>query len=247
MTFKTSYLQHRSRIIRNISRIRKYLNQSAAEQIIHAFVTSLLDNGECSPLRSPARIKYLVWWDFGCMLYSLGYTVEYWIQQKQPVKFDGFGTHGYMLYSLGYTVEYWIQQKQPVEFDGFGTHGYMLYSLGYTVEYWIQQKQPVEFDGFGTHGCMLYSLGYTVEYWIQQKQPVEFDGFWYTWLHALFTGLYCGVLNPTKAAGGVWWIWYTCDLFAGLYCGVLNPSKSDKTRRRILEYLRVVRVYNGVP
>ena len=31
--------------IRNISRIRKYLNQSAAEQIIHAFVTSWLDNG----------------------------------------------------------------------------------------------------------------------------------------------------------------------------------------------------------
>ena len=31
--------------IRNISRIRKYLNQSAAEHIIHAFVTSRLDNG----------------------------------------------------------------------------------------------------------------------------------------------------------------------------------------------------------
>ena len=31
--------------IRNISQIRKYLNQSAAEQIIHAFVTSRLDNG----------------------------------------------------------------------------------------------------------------------------------------------------------------------------------------------------------
>ena len=31
--------------IRNISRIRNYLNQSAAEQIIHAFVTSRLDNG----------------------------------------------------------------------------------------------------------------------------------------------------------------------------------------------------------
>ena len=31
--------------IRNISRIRKYFNQSAAEQIIHAFVTSRLDNG----------------------------------------------------------------------------------------------------------------------------------------------------------------------------------------------------------
>ena len=64
------------------------------------------------------------------------------IQQKQPVEFDGFGTHGYMLYLMDYTVEYWIQQKQPVEFDGFGTHGYMLYSLGYTVEYWIHQKQP---------------------------------------------------------------------------------------------------------
>ena len=31
--------------IRNISRIRKYLNQSAAEQIIDASVTSRLDNG----------------------------------------------------------------------------------------------------------------------------------------------------------------------------------------------------------
>ena len=31
--------------IRNISQIRKYLNQSAVEQIIHAFVTSRLDNG----------------------------------------------------------------------------------------------------------------------------------------------------------------------------------------------------------
>ena len=31
--------------IRNISQIRKYLNQSAAEQIIHAFVTSRLNNG----------------------------------------------------------------------------------------------------------------------------------------------------------------------------------------------------------
>ena len=31
--------------IRNIGQISKYLNQSAAEQIIHAFVTSRLDNG----------------------------------------------------------------------------------------------------------------------------------------------------------------------------------------------------------
>ena len=70
-----------------------------------------------------------------------GLAIQSWIQQKQPVEFDGFSTHGYMLYSLGYTVEYWIQQKQPVEFDGFSTYGYMLYSLGYTVEYWIHQNQ----------------------------------------------------------------------------------------------------------
>ena len=31
--------------IRNIGRIRKYFNQSASEQFIHAFVTSRLDNG----------------------------------------------------------------------------------------------------------------------------------------------------------------------------------------------------------
>ena len=51
------------------------------------------------------------------------------------------------------------------------------------------------------------------------------------------------VLNPTKAAGGVWWIWYTWlhALFTTLYCGILNPSKSGNTRRRILEDLGVVR------
>ena len=45
--------------IRNISRIRKYLNQSAAEQIKHAFVTSRLDNGNALFIVS-RRIKYLV-------------------------------------------------------------------------------------------------------------------------------------------------------------------------------------------
>ena len=40
-------------------------------------------------------------------------------------------THGMAI------TQSWIQQKQPVEFDGFGTHGYMLYSQGYTVEYWM--------------------------------------------------------------------------------------------------------------
>ena len=41
----------------------------------------------------------------------LGCT-QSWIQQKQLVEIDGFGTHGYMLYSLGYTVEYWTHQNQ---------------------------------------------------------------------------------------------------------------------------------------
>ena len=35
------------------------------------------------------------------------------------VEFDGFGTHGYMLYSLGYTVEYWIHQNQAKPGSGF--------------------------------------------------------------------------------------------------------------------------------
>ena len=48
----------------------------------------------------------------------LGYT-QSWIQQRQPVEFGGFGTHGYMLYSLGYTVEYWNHQNQAKPGKGF--------------------------------------------------------------------------------------------------------------------------------
>ena len=67
MTLK-KYLQvqHCSHIIISyqkyyfISRIRKYLNQSAAEQIIHAFVTSQLNNGNAFFMVSQShRIKYL--------------------------------------------------------------------------------------------------------------------------------------------------------------------------------------------
>ena len=64
---------------------------------------------------------------------------------------------------LGYTQS-WIQQKQPVEFDGFGTVANTKHPwLGYTQS-WIQQKQPVEFDGFGTvanasiYGLAIHSL-----------------------------------------------------------------------------------------
>ena len=49
--------------IRNISRIRKYLNQSAAEQIIHAFVPSRLDNGNTLcyglPQNQIARLRHM--------------------------------------------------------------------------------------------------------------------------------------------------------------------------------------------
>ena len=45
-------------------------------------------------------------------------------------------------------IQSWIQQKQPVEFDGFGTYGCMLYSLGYTEDYWIQQNQAKPVEGF---------------------------------------------------------------------------------------------------
>ena len=140
-----------------------------------------------------------VWWMTSYMLIQVSCTVEYWIQQKQPVEFDGFGTPGYMFYSLGYiyTVESWIQQKQPVEYWVFKeiSHGYMLkFPLGCTVEYQILCKSSrwslmdlVHLATCSIHWAVLWST--------------ESD---FHWLHVLFTGLHCGVLNPTKAA---WWIW----------------------------------------
>ena len=41
----------------------------------------------------------------------------------QLLNFDGIGTVANIKHPLlGYTQS-WIQQKQPVELDGFGTHG----------------------------------------------------------------------------------------------------------------------------
>ena len=71
--------------------------------------------------------------------------------KSQP---DGIGTVANAKHPwLGYTQS-WIQQKQPVEFDGFGTHGYMyalftelyIYSTESTK---IKQKPGVDFDGVG--------------------------------------------------------------------------------------------------
>ena len=51
----------------------------------------------------------------------------------QLLDFDGFGTVANAKHPwLGYTQSR-IQQKQPVEFDGFGTHGYMLYTVAYWI------------------------------------------------------------------------------------------------------------------
>ena len=67
----------------------------------------------------------------------------------QLLDFDGIGRVANAKHPwLGYTQS-WIQQKQPVEFDGFGTHGYMLYSRHYAVEYWIHQNQAKPGGGLG--------------------------------------------------------------------------------------------------
>ena len=47
---RSSYLH-----IRNIGRIRKYLNHNATEQIIHAFITSRLDNGNSLLYKLPSN------------------------------------------------------------------------------------------------------------------------------------------------------------------------------------------------
>ena len=58
----------------------------------------------------------------------------------------------------GLYTQSWIQQKQLVEFDRFGTHGYMLNSLGYTVEYWIHQNQAKPEKDFGEFGIVRVKL-----------------------------------------------------------------------------------------
>ena len=52
----------------------------------------------------------------------LGYT-QSWIQQKQRWSVMELVTHGYMLYSLGYTVEYWIHQNLAKAREGFWSLG----------------------------------------------------------------------------------------------------------------------------
>ena len=118
-----------------------------------------------------------IWYSSKCKASMAWLYTHSWIQQKQPVEFDGFGTVANAKHPwLGYTQS-WIQQKQPVEFDGFGTVANAKHPwLGYTQS-WIQQKQPVEFDGFGTRGYMLISPGNT-----------------------------CTVLNPPISSKTRWWI-----------------------------------------
>ena len=87
---------------------------------------------------------------------------------------------------------------------------------------------------------MLYSLGYALfaGLYCGVLNPTKAASgvwwIWYTWLHALFTGLYCGVLNPTKAAGGVWWIWYT---WLHICWAILWNTESIKIRQNQEQYL----------
>ena len=175
--------------------------------------------------------------------------------------FDGFGTVANAKHPwLGYTQS-WIQQKQPVEFDGFCTHGYMLNSLGYTctvlnpptsiktVQYswlgyrytqsWIQQNQPVEFDGFCTHGYMLNSLGYTCTV---LNPPTSIKTVKYSWLGYRYTQS----CNPTKAAGGVWWILYTWlhAQFTGLYMYSTESTNINQNCTVFMAWLQVYTVLN---
>ena len=140
-----------------------------------------------------------------------------------------------------YTVP-WIQQKQPVEFDGLGRVSNAKHPwLSYTQS-WIQQKQLVEFDGFGTVANDKHPwLGYTQSHESNKSSRWSLmDLVEYQMLSIHGLAIHSPESNK-KAAGGVWWIWYTLlhvhVLIARLYCGVLNPSKSAKSRRRILEDL----------
>ena len=113
--------------------------------------------------------------------------------------------------------------------------------LGYTQSR-IQQNQPVEFDWFGTVANATHPwLCYT-----HVLNPTKAaGGVWWIWYSskckASMAWLYT-VPNPTKAAGGVWRVWYTWlhALFAGLCCGGLNPSKSAKIRRGLWRIWGVV-------
>ncbi len=135
---------------------------------------------------NPTKAAGGVWWIWYSSKYKASMAWLYtqsWIQQKQPVEFDGFGTVANANHPwLGYTQS-WIQQQQPVEFDGFGTVANAKHPwLGYTQS-WIQQQQPVEFDGFGTHGykctCPIHwaILWSTESIKIRQNQEKDFGGF----------------------------------------------------------------------
>ena len=124
---------------------------------------------------NPTKAAGGVWWIWGTLANAkhpwLGYT-QSWIQQKQPVEFDGFGTAANAKHpSLGYTVQSWIQQKQP------GGVWWIWYSSKCKASMaWLYTVlNPTKAAGgvwwiWGTYGYMLYSLG-----------------------------LYCGVLNPSKS------------------------------------------------
>ena len=156
-------------------------------------------------------------------------------------------------------------KSSRVEFDGFGTVANAKHPwLGYTHVlnptkaaggvWWIWYSSkckasmawqctvlnPTKAAGgvwwFGTHGYMLYhwAILWSTE---SNKAAGGVWWIWYTWLHALFDGLYCGSTESNKSSR-----WSLMDLVHMATCSVCwamlwstDPSKSGKTRRRILE------------
>ena len=184
----------------------------------------------------------------------LGYT-QSWIQQKQPVGVWWNWYSGKCKASMAWLYTVLNPTKaagwslmELVQWQMQSIHGLAIYSpesnkssrwidgigtvanakhpwLGY-IQSWIQQKQPVEFDGIGTVANAKHPwLGY-IQSWIQQKQPVDRWNWYSSKCKASMAWLYT-VLNPTKAAGGVWWIQYTWlhILFTGLYWIHQNQAK----------------------
>ena len=145
------------------------------------------------------------------------FHTQSWIQQKQPVEFDGFGTvanakHpwlGYFIHSpesnkssrwslmdlvqlanakhpwLGYTQS-WIQQKQPVEFDGFGTVANAKHPwLGYFIHSPESNKSSrwslMDLVHMATRSIRWAILWSTESIKIMQNQEKDFGGFGVSW------------------------------------------------------------------
>ena len=101
-----------------------------------------------------------IWYSSKCKASWLGYT-QSWIQQKQPMEFDGFGTvanakhHGLAIRNPeSNKSSRWCLMDLVV-----GTHGIMLNSLGYTHMYSTESTKTQQNQPEGPGGWILMDLG----------------------------------------------------------------------------------------